>query len=115
MPRCAQVATSYSSRRPERRAWEEWIDPPPLTVDVPGIGPVERILELTEVSLPLVSFRFTFRFLANSTTLSSDSTIRFRDRDDLVASLRAGGFRVRDVRYAPDRPGQEFVLLNHRD
>ena len=104
----------FESRRPERRGWQEWIDPPPVTIDVPGIGPVERRLEVTDVSLPLVSFRFTYRFLADSTTLASDSTIRFRDRNELEASVRQGGFQVDEVRDAPDRPGQEFVFLSHR-
>jgi len=104
----------FESRRPERHAWEEWADPAPVTIRIPGIGEVERRLTLTRVALPLVSFRFTFRFLAEDTSLISDSTIRFRSHDEIEASLHAAGFIVRDVREAPDRPEQEFVFITSR-
>jgi len=104
----------FETRRPERRAWQEWDNPPPETAHVPGIGPVERHLELTEVSLPLVSFRFTYRFLAEGTVLVSDSTIRFRGRDEVEAGLRQAGYTIRDVREAPDRPGRELVFITYR-
>lgn len=102
----------FETRRPEFRAWEEWAeDTDPVTVDVPGAGLVERRSELTDVRLPFVSFRDTYRFLADDTTLTSDSTLRFRDRDELESSLSNNGYRVLDVREAPDRPGREFVFV----
>jgi SAM-dependent methyltransferase len=102
----------FESRRPEFRAWEEWArDTEPVTVDVPGVGLVERRAELTDVRLPFVSFRGTYRFLADSATFTSDSTLRFRDRDELETSLSGNGYRVLDVREAPDRPGREFVFI----
>ena len=102
----------FETRRPEFRAWEEWAeDTDPVTVDVPGAGLVERRSELTDVRLPFVSFRDTYRFLADDTTLTSDSTLRFRDRDELESSLSSNGYRVLDVREAPDRPGREFVFV----
>jgi SAM-dependent methyltransferase len=105
----------FETRRPERRAWEEWAaDTAPLTLDVPGIGPVERRLEVTDVSLPLVSFRCIYRFLTDGAVLTSDSTLRFRDRDELERSMADGGYRVLDVRQAPDRPGREFVFVAQR-
>jgi SAM-dependent methyltransferase len=105
----------FETRRPERRAWEGWAaHSAPVTVDVPGVGPVERRLEVTAVHLPLVSFRFTYRFLADGAVLTSDSTLRFRGRDEVEASLAAEGFRVRDVREAPDRPGRELVFVAER-
>jgi hypothetical protein len=67
-----------------------------------------------EVRLPLVSFRDTYRFRADGAVLVSDSTLRFRDRDEVAASLVAGGYRVLDVRDAPDRPGREFVFIARR-
>jgi SAM-dependent methyltransferase len=102
----------FETRRPEYRAWEEWAaDTAPVTLDVPGIGSVERRCEVTDVSLPLVSFRCTYRFLADGAVVTSDSTLRFRDRDEVETSLVAAGFRVLDVRDAPDRPGREFVFI----
>lgn len=105
----------FETRPPEGRAWQEWAAATELaTADVPGLGPVEQRLEVTAVALPLVSFRYTYRFLGDDTALVSDSTLRFRDRDELTASLEAAGFTVDDVRDAPDRPGREFVFLARR-
>ncbi|MDG4801835.1 class I SAM-dependent methyltransferase [Micromonospora sp. WMMD980] len=105
----------FETRRPERRAWEEWAaETGPETRDVPGVGRVERRSQVTVIDLPLVSVRLTYRFLADGAMLSSDSTLRFRDRDEIESSLVASGYRVRDVRQAPDRPGREFVFVAQR-
>ncbi|WP_067135094.1 class I SAM-dependent methyltransferase [Microtetraspora malaysiensis] len=105
----------FETRRPERRAWEDWAaDTAPVTLDVPGVGSVEQRLAVTDVSLPFVSFRHTYRFLADGAVVTSDSTLRFRDRDEVGTSLAAGGYRVVDVREAPDRPGRELVFVAER-
>ena len=105
----------FETRRPERRAWEEWAaDTGPVTLNVPGRGRVEQRRVVTSVSWPEVSFRYTYTFLADGEVITSDSTLRFRDRDELEASLAAGGYRVLDVREAPDRPGREFVFITER-
>jgi SAM-dependent methyltransferase len=102
----------FETRRPERRAWEEWAaDTGPVTLDLPGVGPVERRREVTAVDLPLVSFRYTYAFLADGEIITSESTLRFRDRAELESSLAAQDYRVLDVRDAPDRPGREFVFI----
>jgi SAM-dependent methyltransferase len=103
----------FETRRPERRAWEDWPGDP-VTLTVPGIGPVTRRLDLTDVRLPYVSFRCAYRFHADGTVVTSDSTLRFRDRDEIADSLTAHGFRTTDVRDAPDRPGREFVFVARR-
>ena len=105
----------FETRRPERRAWEEWAaDTGPVALDIPGRGPVEQRREVTAVNLPLVSFRYTYTFLADGAVITSDSTLRFRGRDELESSLAAQGYRVLDVRDAPDRPGREFVFITER-
>lgn len=105
----------FETRRPERRAWEDWAaDTGQVILDVPGIGPVEQRREVTDVSLPFVSFRFTYRFLSDDAIVTSDSTVRFRDGDEVESSLVAHGYRVLDVREAPDRPGREFVFIAER-
>jgi SAM-dependent methyltransferase len=102
----------FETRRPADRAWARWAaEAGRRTLDVPGIGPVEQRLEVTDVSLPLVSFRYTYRFGADGTVVTSDSTLRFRDRDDVESQLAAEGYQVRDVRDAPDRPGRELVFV----
>jgi hypothetical protein len=35
-------------------------------------------------------------------------------RDEVESSLAGHGFRVKDVREAPDRPGREFVFITER-
>jgi hypothetical protein len=46
--------------------------------------------------------------------LTSDSTLRFRQRDEVAASLTAAGYLVDEVREAPDRPGRELVFIGRR-
>jgi SAM-dependent methyltransferase len=105
----------FETRRPERRAWQEWAaDAGSVVLDVPGSGQVERHLEVTGVRLPLVCFRYTYRFLADGAVVTSDSTLRFRSRDEVQSTLIACGYRVLDVRDAPDRPGREFVFIAQR-
>jgi ubiquinone/menaquinone biosynthesis C-methylase UbiE len=105
----------FETRRPERRAWEEWAaDAAPVVLDIPGIGSVEQRREVTDVSLPLVSFRYTYRFLADGAVVISDSTLRFRRRGEVESSLIANGYRVLEMREAPDRPGREFVFIAQR-
>jgi SAM-dependent methyltransferase len=105
---------AFETRRPEYRAWQEWAaDTGPVTLDVPGAGVVEQQREVTQVSLPFVSFRYTYRF-DDSAVITSDSTLRFRDREEVESSLAAHDYRVVEVRDAPDRPGREFVFIAER-
>jgi SAM-dependent methyltransferase len=105
----------FETRRPERRAWEEWAaDTAPVTLDVPGAGPVEHRLEVTAMDLPFVSFRDTYTFAADGAVITSDSTLRFRGREEVAASLAAAGYRILDVREAPDRPGREHVFITQK-
>jgi hypothetical protein len=82
--------------------------------EIHGVGAVESWVELTDVSGQLVSFRWTYRFASDGTLLTSDSTLRFRPREEIEAALRIHGFEITDVRDAPDRPGREFVFLAQR-
>jgi SAM-dependent methyltransferase len=105
----------FESRRPERQAWREWTRERSFArAVVPGVGPVETWVQVTDVRDGLVSFRWTFRFEGDGAELTSDSTLRFRSRDDLGDSLTDAGFSVEDVRDAPDRPGREFVFIARR-
>jgi SAM-dependent methyltransferase len=105
----------FETRRPERRAWEEWAtDAREITLDVAGIGSVEHSRDVIDVSLPCVSFRHTYRFSTDGAVITSESTLRFRSLDEVATSLVANGYRVLDVREAPDRPGREFVFIAER-
>jgi len=105
----------FETRDPSARAWEEWTRENSYRVtEVPDVGSVESWVELVEVSLPLVTFRWTYEFAADGQVLTSNSTLRFRDREEVETDLVAQGFVVQGVRDAPDRPGKEFVFLARR-
>ncbi|WP_405538020.1 class I SAM-dependent methyltransferase [Streptomyces sp. NBC_00075] len=105
----------FESRDPAKRAWEQWNRESSYRVtDIPGVGAVESWVELTGLNGPLVSFRWTFVFAEDGEVLTSDSTLRFRERAEIEAELLAQGYEVRGVRDAPDRPGREFVFLARR-
>jgi SAM-dependent methyltransferase len=105
----------FETRDPARRAWEEWNREASYAVtDVPGVGVVESWGEVTGVDGQLVSFRWSYVFASDGRTLTSDSTLRFRERGQVEAELVARGFVVEDVREAPDRPGKELVFVARR-
>ena len=105
----------FETRDPAQRAWLDWTRDKSFTsTDIQGVGVVQSWHELTEVSGELVTFRSFALFEADGTVITSDSTLRFRERDEVAASLKATGFRLDEVRSAPDRPGREFVFLASR-
>lgn len=105
----------FETRDPAGRAWEEWNREESYGVtEIPGVGAVETWVQLTDVSGPLVTFRWTYVFTADGEVLTSDSTLRFRERAEIESELGAQGFVVDDVRDAPDRPGREFVFVARR-
>lgn len=104
----------FEVRDPARRGWEEWTRDQSIgKTYIDGVSTVESWVELTDVSLPMVSLRHTYRF-DDGGVMTSDSTLRFRERDEIEASLTASGFSTREVRSAPDRPGREFVFIAQR-
>jgi SAM-dependent methyltransferase len=108
-------ALVFEVRRPERRAWEGWT--PEVTrrrIDLGGGASVETWTEVTAVELPLVSFRLSYAFAPEGVLLVSDSTLRFRTRAEVEASLVRAGLVLRGVRDAPDRPGLEHVFVARR-
>ena len=106
----------FEVRDPTVRDWETWTpERARARTTIPGVGVVESWVEITDVSLPRVSFRSTYRFASDDAVLTSDSTLRFRERGEIEASLAASGFVVQEVRGAPDRPGKEFVFIARAD
>ncbi|MFG2885812.1 class I SAM-dependent methyltransferase [Streptomyces sp. NPDC048297] len=105
----------FETRDPAARAWEEWTrEKTHRVTQIPGVGSVESWVRLIDVSRPLVTFRWTYVFAADGQVLTSDSTLRFREREEVGADLVAHGYEVQDVRDAPDRPGKEFVFVARR-
>ncbi|KUL32942.1 class I SAM-dependent methyltransferase [Streptomyces regalis] len=105
----------FETRDPVRRAWEEWTRENSYRVtEIPSVGSVESWVQVIEVSWPLVTFRWTYLFATDGQVLTSDSTLRFREREEVERDLVAHGYVVEDVRDAPDRPGKEFVFVAGR-
>jgi SAM-dependent methyltransferase len=103
------------TRDPARRAWEEWNRAASeRTTHIAGVGAVRTWVDVTDVRGPLVTFRSTFVFASDGAVLTSDSTLRFREREEVEADLAASGYVVDGVRDAPDRPGLEFVFVARR-
>jgi ubiquinone/menaquinone biosynthesis C-methylase UbiE len=105
----------FETRRPERRAWQEWaVETGPVIRNVAGVGVVEQRMEVTEVALPFVSFRHTYTFACDGQQVWSESTLRFRSRAEVEETLVTNGFATLDVREALDRPGREYVFVAQR-
>jgi SAM-dependent methyltransferase len=105
----------FETRDPAAKAWREWNRADSLArADVPGTGVVEAWAEVSAVAGDLVSFRSSFVFEADRVTLTSESTLRFRRREEVAGSLLSAGFLLDDLRDAPDRPGRELVFIARR-
>jgi SAM-dependent methyltransferase len=106
----------FETRDPANRAWQQnWTRAASYkTTEIPGVGAVESWVELVDVSEPMVTFRSTWVFASDGQTLTSDSTLRFRERDEVEAALVAHGYAVNDIRDASDRPGRELVFFASR-
>lgn len=66
---------------------------------------------ITDVSLPQVSFRHNFIFQRDDGVMTSDWTMLFRSRTQVADSLAMASFVVQGVRDAPDGPCREFALV----
>ena len=105
----------FETRDPAYRAWEEWNrDATYRVVEIPGVGSVRTWTDVISVRGPLVSLRGTWVFAADGAVLTSDSTLRLRERREVEAALVRHGYVVDEVRGAPDRPGREFVFIARR-
>lgn len=105
----------FETRDPAFRAWREWNRATSYrSTELAGVGRVESWDDVTDVNGPLVSLHGTWVFASDGQVLTSDSTLRFRERDEVAAALAAHGYVVDEVRDAPDRPGREFVFLARR-
>jgi SAM-dependent methyltransferase len=106
----------FETRDPAKKAWRSWNREATCSkTDVPGVGVVENWVDVTDVSGPFVSFRGTYVFERDGMVFISDSTLRFRERQEVVDSLTPAGLHLEEIRDAPDRPGLEFVFMTRRE
>ena len=105
----------FETRDPSRRAWRDWNRAASYKItEIEGVGAVESWVEVIEVVGPLVTFRWTGVFASDEQVMTSDSTLRFRERDEIETALLARGYAVKEVRGAPDRPARELVFFAQR-
>ena len=105
----------FETRDPAFEAWREWNRTASFhTTQIPNVGAVDSWVEVLDLTGPLITFRWTCVFASDGAVLSSDSTLRFRDADEVEASLEASGYLLDEIRPAPDRPGRELVFVAHR-
>ena len=105
----------FETRNPKAQAWLKWNrENTYKRVDIPNCGAVEGWVDVTGVQNSFVSFRWTYIFESDGTVITSDSTLRFRSREEITNSLREVGMSLDEVREAPDRPGREFVFIARR-
>lgn len=103
----------FETRIPERRSWEDWAQQRESRWHAPGVGEVREVFEVSEVDLPLVSFR-SDSHLPDGTVVPSTSTLIFRSREEIARTLAEAGFEFLGTRDAPDRPGWEWVVIARR-
>lgn len=104
----------FETRDPAFKGWEEWNRAASYRLtDIDGVGAVQSWVELVAIQGPLVSFQSNWIF-PNGDLLTSDSTLRFRERDEVRSRLVAHGYRLEEIRGAPDRPGRELVFFARR-
>lgn len=104
----------FETRRPEVRVWEQWTEQLTReTTVVAGQGAVTTWVQVLGYDNELLRFRETFRF-EDETEMISESTLRYRNREHIEATLDAAGFEVREVLDAPDRPGRQLIFVAQR-
>lgn len=101
----------FESRVPAARAWEDWSQRPPRSLNVEGIGDVTVTTTVGQVEPPFVAFTHLYRFHATNETIGSRSRLRFHTETEITSALEAAGFTVDAVRDPPDRPGREWVFI----
>lgn len=102
----------FEVRDPSKEAWKDWNrEQSYQVIDVSEIGKVESWVDLLDVQLPFVTFRHTFVFQKDGAIITSDSTLRFRSKSEVMDSLSGADLYVENIRDAPDRPGLEFVFV----
>lgn len=105
----------FESRRPEVRAWEGSTKAAThRTVPVQGVGEVEEWVQVTHVDGELVTFESPTIFHSDGERIESTSTLRFRTRGRIEATLVAAGFDVTDVRDLAYVPGRSWLYIARR-
>lgn len=102
----------FETRNPDKKAWLGWTKEQTYKrIEIKNIGYVEGWCDVTSVSDKFVDFTWTYHFEKDGKVLLSNSTLRFRGREEIVLTLEQSGYDVKEIRDAPDRPELEFVFI----
>lgn len=102
----------FETRNPEMRDWENWTKENTYQkINIPNIGVVEGWCVVNDASEPYIHFTWHYKFENDGQLLTSNSTLRFRSKDDIIESLEQTGFDILDIRDAADRSNKEFVFI----
>ncbi|MDQ1105062.1 class I SAM-dependent methyltransferase [Nocardioides zeae] len=102
---------AFETRKPADRAWERWTkERSHQVVDTAEDGAVEDWVEVTSVDGALVTFESPTVFRADGERIESTSTLRFRDEDELCATLVAAGFVDLDLGDLPRAPERGWLV-----
>lgn len=102
----------FEVRDPAQKAWEKWTKENTYQrLFVETIGNIEGWTELNRVEGDMVSFTHRYSFEEMNKKYTSQSTLKFREKIDIEASLKKAGYDIIDLRDAPDRPNKEFVFI----
>ena len=99
----------FGARNPVGEPWLKWNAESTFEeVDVPGVGLVRDWLVITETGPRHFSFRWTFVFERDGTTIDWDATFAVRTQAELVEAVVDAGFNLVDVR------DDEFIFIARR-
>lgn len=102
----------FEVRDPERKAWKHWNRTDSYQrLYIQELGFVEGWVDLVNIKGNLVSFRWSYNFESDNKIFTSDSTLIFRKKQEIIDTLQLVGFSIFDIRDAPDRKGDEFVFI----
>ena len=103
------IAVVFGARNPVGEPWLKWNAESTFEeVDVPGVGLVRDWLVITETGPLHFSFRWTFVFERDGTTIDWDATFAVRTQIELVEAVVHAGFNLVDVRE------DEFIFIARR-
>jgi SAM-dependent methyltransferase len=88
---------TFESRNPNARGWESWNRAQTYGVSETPYGQIESWYEVKDVQTDRVRFVGYKHFTQTGEVLEVESTLKFRTREGIEASLNAAGFEVAAV------------------
>jgi hypothetical protein len=85
----------FGARDPAGRPWSQWNESSTFErVEIAGVGVVRDWLEVTDEGPHHFTFRWTFVFERDGTTIEWNATFRVRTRGEITDALTVAGFEI---------------------